>query len=144
MTEMGGARASHTRTEVRWLTVASVVVAAGVWLVCGTLVGRALHDAYSRTVLESVGAAVLACGAPVALAAFVAAREQARQLGAAPGLRSDVLLVLAHLVVIVPAAAFLARPHGVVLAVILVGVLFIPEALAVGLLRLAAARRAAT
>ncbi|MEU9575178.1 hypothetical protein AB0D62_36080 [Streptomyces massasporeus] len=117
-----------------WL--ACVVVAAGMWLTVVPMLWRALHDGQGMSAVESAVIAVGLCVAPcVPLGVLVAVHDRLRlkESGAA------LWLTFGHLLIAVAVVGFLVPPHGVAPAVLFGGLVFIPEALTVALVRLALA-----
>ncbi|MFF9490626.1 hypothetical protein [Streptomyces sp. NPDC014676] len=86
--------------------------------------------------VESAVIAVGLCVAPcVPLGMLVAVHDRLRLRGSGAAL----WLTFGHLLIAVAVVGFLVPPHGVALAVLLGGLVFIPEALTVALVRLALA-----
>lgn len=116
--------------------LACAVVAAGMWLTVVPMLWRALHDGQGMSTAESAVIAVGLCMAPcVPLGMLVAIHDRLRlrESGAA------LWLTFGHLLITVAIVGFLVPPHGVALAVLLGGLVFIPEALTAALVRLALA-----
>ncbi|MGV9248903.1 hypothetical protein [Streptomyces sp. NPDC003710] len=116
--------------------LACVVVAAGMWLTVVLMLWHALHDGQGMSTVESAVIAVGLCVAPcVPLGVLVAVHDRLRFRGSGVAL----WLAFGHLLIAVAVVGFLVPPHGVALAVLFGGLVFIPEALTVTLVRLALA-----
>ncbi|WP_225828765.1 hypothetical protein [Streptomyces naphthomycinicus] len=113
--------------------LACSVVPAGVWLTVVPMLWRALHDSQGMSTVESAVTAVGLCVAPCApLGILVAVHDSLRLRGSAAAL----WLAFGHLLIAAAVVGFLVPPHGVALAVLFGGLVFIPEAVTVALLRL--------
>ncbi|MFK0064200.1 hypothetical protein ACIQTN_33880 [Streptomyces werraensis] len=129
---------ARRKTAALLFGLVAAAVTAGEWLVVGPVLYEALRDLPSVGTAQAACIAVVLCVAPVApLGLLVGVRDWLTVVrGGRREAAGGLWLALAHLVVLGGAALVLAQPHGVPLAVLLAGLLVVPEALTVGVLRL--------
>ncbi|MFE0824158.1 hypothetical protein [Streptomyces sp. NPDC058847] len=115
------------------------IVASGVWLTVGPMLYRALLDLPSLGTVQAACIAVVLCVGPVApLGLLTGVHDSLVHRGRLDrrDRRAALWLGFGHLLVAAGIIAALAAQHGGPLAVLFAGLVFIPEALTVGLVRL--------